>query len=311
MAGWLGIFEHVPRIERRAAVCTLLIGVALTGVKFFAYAVTGSAAIFSDAVESIVNILTGAFGLYALAVAHAPADPSHPYGHGKVEFVSGAVEGGMILFAGGMVMWNAVAEYLRGAGVSQIQAGTWLIALTAVANLLMGRVLIGLGKGRSSLTIEASGRHLLSDAVTSGGVLVALVLVAYTGAQWLDPLCALVCGGFLLWTGAGLLRRATAGLMDEQDAADDRLLRALLDAHVAGEMEPRICSYHKLRHRHAGRMHWVDFHMLVPAGVTVFEGHQVACLIETELEKALGEADATAHVEPCVGEGCVRCGKRG
>jgi divalent metal cation (Fe/Co/Zn/Cd) transporter len=140
-------------------------------------------------------------------------------------------------------------------------------------------------------------------ATGSAGVLLALGAVYVTGIKWLDPLCAGVVGLYLIWTAIGLLRKSTAGLMDEQDAADDDAIRSLLELHVSGEKLPKICSYEKLRHRHAGRMHWVDFHMRVPRNMTVFESHRIACAIEAEIEAGLGEADATAHVEPCAGCG--------
>jgi len=140
-------------------------------------------------------------------------------------------------------------------------------------------------------------------------VLVALALVRLTRVAWIDPLGAMLVAVYISWTGYGLLRRATAGLMDEQDAEDDRLLRSILDAHASRDgPEPRICSYHKLRHRHSGRYHWVDFHIMVPARWTIDRGHQVASALEYEIERALGQGNATAHVEPCADETCADCG---
>lgn len=299
---------RVPVIERRAAILSLVVSVVLTSVKFYAYYVTTSAAVFSDALESIVNVVASAFALYAITLAHAPADESHPYGHGKVEFLSAAFEGGMIFVAGAVVLWRAFTDFFMGAHVDSPEKGIYLLAGTAVVNGVVGFFLFRIGRRRSSLALVADGRHLISDVVTTSAVLVSLGLVYWTRKIWIDPLCAALAGGYLFWTAYRLLRESTAGLMDEQDTDDDRLLRSILDAHVAGK-EPRICSYHKLRHRHTGRMHWIDFHVCVPKGMTVLASHKIASEIEYEIEQALGEADATAHMEPC--EGCVVCGAGG
>lgn len=302
--------SRIPRAERWAALGAVGISVLLTGVKFSAYALTGSAAVFSDALESIVNVAASSFALYALALAHEPPDETHPYGHGKVEFLSATFEGGMIFAAGVAVIWHAVTEWFAGPGVARLGWGLALVSLASVVNLVAGWVLLRLGKRVGSLALEADGRHLLSDVVTSIGVLGGLVVVWWTGAYWVDVAVAGAIGVYLCWTAWGLIRRSTAGLMDEQDLADNKMIRGILDAHVAGASEPRVCSYEKLRHRHHGRMHWVDFHLSVPAGMTVHEAHAVAGAIEGEIEKALGLADATAHVEPCEGGGCGVCGVR-
>lgn len=281
------------------------VSLVLTTIKFYAFYLTGSAAVFSDALESIVNVVASMFALYAIALAHEPADDSHPYGHGKVEFLSAAFEGGMIFFAGAVVVWRAVTDIFVGAHVAAPEKGAALLAVTAVVNGIVGTILVRIGRQRSSLTLVADGRHLISDVVTTAAVLVSLVLVYFTRQTWIDPVCALLAAAYLIFTASRLLRVSTAGLMDEQDTEDDRLLRSILDAHVAGTSEPKICSYHKLRHRHAGRMHWIDFHACVPMAMNVHDAHKVASAVEHEIEKALGEADATAHMEPCAG--CPAC----
>lgn len=277
-------------------------------MKFWAYLVTGSAAVYSDALESIVNIAASSFALYALLVAHAPPDEEHPYGHGKVEFISAAFEGGLIFAAAGGIVYNAIAAMFRGPAVAEVGKGAALMALTALVNGVAGWVLVRIGRSRGSLALEADGRHLLSDVVTTLGVLASLGLVMVTRQAWIDVACALGVAGYLFWTSTGLLRQSSAGLMDEQDLGDEKLLQGILDDHVAGKVSPRICSYHKVRHRHAGRYHWVDFHISVPRKMTVAEAHEVASQIEGEMERALGAGDATAHVEPCGQEGCTQCG---
>lgn len=303
--------SHVPAVESRAAGAALGIGAVLTGAKFLAYFLTGSAVIFSDAMESIVNLAAGAFALYSLVVAHMPADDSHPYGHGKIEFLSAGFEGGMILVAGIVSLAKAVDGLLHhgeGLQTHNLTLGVLLMGSALVVNGVLGLYLVRTGKRRGSVTLEADGQHLLSDAWTSLATVVALILVRLTGWTWADPVAAVVVSIYIGWVGVGLLIRAEAGLTDRQDKADAKLLSDLLDAHLpAGGKEPLVCSYHKARHRHVGRFHWVDFHLVVPADWDVRRGHEVATEIEEEIEAALGEGNATAHIEPCGAAGCPRC----
>lgn len=302
------MLARVPSAERYAALSAVGVSVVLTTVKFVAFAVTGSAAVFSDALESIVNVAASCFALYAVALAHEPADDSHPYGHGKIEFLSAVFEGGLIFAAGIAVVWHAAAMWWAGGELVRPGWGLLLIALASGVNLVAGGALLRIGRRRGSLALEADGKHLLTDVVTSVGVLVSLGLVWWTGQRWIDLATAGVIGMYLLVMAWRLMRRGAAGLMDEQDAADDEMIRAILDRHVGGRGGLTVCSYHKLRHRHHGRMHWVDFHLCVPGELSVHEGHAIAGAIEGEIERALGEADATAHVEPCESpQQCATC----
>jgi cation diffusion facilitator family transporter len=300
---------HTPRPEAIAGQMSVIVGVLLLGLKFFAYMVTGSAAIFSDAMESIVNVAASSFALYALFYAHRPADREHPYGHGKIEFMSAGFEGGMIFVAALVIAFRAIEAIYRKPELDRIGLGLGLMGVAMVVNGAMGLYLIRAGRRHGSLTLEADGHHLFSDAVTSAVAMVALVIVQWTGWRIVDPLFALVIAVYISYLGIGLMRAGAAGLMDEQDLADEELLVRILDAHLVPDGKPpQICSYHKLRHRHSGRYHWVDFHIMVPPGLTIDQGHAIASSIEYEIEQALGEGNATAHVEPCVDAGCARCG---
>jgi cation diffusion facilitator family transporter len=305
-------FAHVPVAEARAAGISLGVGTALTAVKFAGYFLTGSAVIFSDAVESIVNVVAAAAALYSLSVAHRPADADHPYGHGKVEFLSAGFEGGMILIAGVVALVKAVDVLRNPAGMlhaENLTLGLLLMASALLVNGGLGLFLIRVGRRQASVTLEADGHHVLTDAWTSLAAIAALVVVRLTGWSWADPVAAVGVAVYIGWVGIGLLRRAEAGLTDRQDERDAALLESLLDAHLpTGGKEPRVCGYHKVRHRHVGRFHWVEFHLVVPAGWDVRRGHEVATAIEKELAAALGEGNATAHVEPCTSGTCGRCG---
>ena len=301
--------KHVPRVEAAAAAASVGIAAALLAVKFTAYYLTESAAIFSDALESIVNVVASIVAAYSLFLAHQPPDEQHPYGHGKVEFLSAGFEGGMILIAACVIAFRAIEEMIRGPGAHELDWGLLLIFLAGAAIGVAGLLLLILGRRRHSMTLIADGKHLLSDAITSVGVVVALLIMWLRPSWvWVDPIAALLVAAYIARMGTHLLSESAAGLMDRQDAADEKLLREILDAHVgATGHEPRICSYHKLRHRHSGRYHWVDFHIVVPSGLDVQRGHEVASAIEHEIEIALGEGNATAHVEPCTRGECAMC----
>jgi len=305
---WSQSRSRAFRYERFAAVVSVVVSVALLALKFAAYLLTGSAAIFSDALESIVNVIASGFALYSVILAHAPADERHPYGHGKIEFLSAGMEGGMIFVAALLIAGRAVEHIIRGPKVEHVDLGLVLIVVAMLINGATGFYLIANGRRHGSIALEADGKHLLGDAITSAAVVVALLAVMFTRWQYVDPIAAIVVALYLVAIGFSLLRRSTAGLMDEQDVADDRMLRGVLDSHVgAGGKEPRICSYHKLRHRHSGRFHWVDFHIVVPAMWNIERGHETASSIEYEIEQALGEGKATAHVEPCKDPTCGTC----
>jgi cation diffusion facilitator family transporter len=296
---------RVPKSEAGAALLSLVVGIALLTIKFVAYFLTGSAAIFSDALESIVNVAASAVAAYALVVAHAPADEEHPYGHGKIEFLSAHFEGGMILLAAVAIAIKAIEAFYAPQPVQQLGVGIVLIAAAMVINGGVGFTLIRIGRRQGSMTLEADGHHLLSDAITSATAMVALAMVKVLRWPLADPIAAILIAGYIGWMGIKLLRRSAAGLMDRQDAEDERLLRGILDSHIGpGGKEPRICSYHKLRHRHSGRYHWVDFHIMVPGRLDVERGHAIASAIEYEIERALGEGNATAHIEPCMEKPC-------
>lgn len=301
-------FRRIPPAEARAIFIAMGVGVVLMGVKFAAWSITGSTAIFSDALESIVNVLAACFAFYALYLAHQPADHEHPYGHGKVEFLSAGFEGGMILIASVVICVEAARAIFTRPSVGELNWGFVTIVVAMSVHFVLGIYLIRAGKKHSSLTLEADGRHLLSDAVTSAMALLALAAVKLTGWQYFDPIGAILVAIVIGRTGIRLLGRSAAGLMDAQDQHDDLMMRKILDGHLAPSgKEPLICSYHELRHRHSGRFHWVDFHIQIPAHWDVARGHRIATSIELEIEAALHEGNATAHIEPCSNPDCRLC----
>jgi cation diffusion facilitator family transporter len=301
--------KQVPASEIRAAVVALILAIILVAAKFFAFFLTGSAAIFSDACETVVNVAAAGFAIYSLVVAHTPADRDHPYGHGKIEFFAGGFEGGMIFLASLFAIGKAVLTLIYGGlRPESLAVGILVMAGALTFNALAGFYLVRVARRSGSVALEADGKHLLADAITSVCALVALLLVRFTGRLWIDPAAAIVVAVYIAGIGIALMRHSFGGLMDRQDKADQMLLQHILDTHVGPSGKaPHICSYHKLRHRHSGRYHWVDFHVVVPANWNIRRGHEVASSIEHEIEQALGEGNATAHIEPCVVEHCGSC----
>jgi cation diffusion facilitator family transporter len=255
-------------------------------------------------------VLGSTVAFYALGVAHSPADEDHPYGHGKVEFLSAMFEGSLVLLAAVFIVFRTIDALLSGELVQdqQLNLGLWLVTLALLVNGGVGFYLIRTGRKQGSMTLEADGKHLMSDALTSIAVLAGLGLVKVTGWRYFDPITALLIGGYIGWIAVSLLRSAAARLMDRQDLGDTKVLTDTLEAHIGPKgREPRICGYHKLRHRHSGRFHWVDFHILVPAKWTVEFAHTAAGDIEDQIEEILGDGEATAHVEPCTTPDCLNC----
>lgn len=292
----------MPRAEARAALISLTVGIVLLVTKYVAYYLTNSAAIFSDATESIANVLAAAVALYCLARAHQPADEQHPYGHGKIEFLSAWFEASMIIMASIFIFAKTMdaIHHDSYAEPDESYVGIILMAAAMMVNGVVGVYLIRLGRRHDSMVLVADGKHLLTDVWTSVAVIGALFLVRITGIRLIDPIAAFIVAIYIGIMGFRILNSAAAGLMDKQDQEDERTIQQILDSHCgAAGREPRICNYHKLRHRHSGRFHWVDFHIRLPETVNVREAHSVATAIEEEIEAAIGEGNATAHVEPC------------
>lgn len=280
------------------AVTALVAGSALMLLKFGVFWVTDSAAALSDALESVINVVAAGVMLYSLRVANRPADATHPYGHGKAEFMAVAFEGAMILLAGLTIAFEGVRRLVEGRAPRQVDLGLVLVAVVGALAAGLAYYVWRSGVRLGSAALVADGKHLLTDAVSTLGVLIALALVRITGWWWLDPAAALLLAAAILMTSWRLLGDSINALMDRVDPDDERVVREILDDEVA---RGAILGHHKARTRRNGRFCWVDMHIQVDAGMSVAEGHELASRIEHRIEEALGEGNATAHVEP--GEG--------
>lgn len=292
------------QVRRWAITLSLLVSLALLAAKFQAYRLTGSTAILSDALESIVNVVAAVFAIGALIFAGRPADRNHPYGHGKMEFLSATFEGGLIAFAAVLIGYEVVQGLLSGVSLRSLDTGLAVVLGAGLVNLALGVYLVRTGRRYDSLTLVADGRHVMADFYTSAGIVVGLLLVRVTGLQWLDPLVAAVVALNLLWTGLRLVRQAAAGLLDEEDPA---LLGRLLDV-LQPHLGQGVIRVHHLRAIRAGRVHHVDAHLVVPEFWSVERSHELSEHLAERVMKDLGvEGEMTLHTDPCHRIYCRMC----
>ena len=202
------------------------ISVLLLAAKFIAYYLTNSVAILTDALESIVNVAAGFIGLYSLYVAAMPRDKNHPYGHGKAEFLSAAIEGTLITSAGAIIIYKSIRSFIAPPELQKLDYGIYLVAATAIINFAIGFITNKKGRKNNSLALIASGRHLQSDSYSTFGIIAGLILIYFTGLTWIDPVVAIIFGSLIIYTGYKILRRSIAGIMDE---ADIELLKRIVD----------------------------------------------------------------------------------
>ena len=284
------------RLRLRAALVSLVIGTALLGGKYLGYLYTGSAAVLSDALESIINVVAATFMVGSIVFAGRPADRDHPYGHGKIEYFSAVFEGGLISFAAVLIAWYAVMDLLRGPAVKQVELGMLITLACGLGNAALGWYLIATGRREQSLSLVADGQHVLSDFWTSAGVVVGLLLVRLTGLTWLDPVTAIVVAVNLVVTGARLVRNAAGGLLDEEDT---KLLAELVQAFES-RRDPGLIRIHSLRAIRAGRFTHVDAHLIVPEYWTVEQAHHVVDAFEQRvLDSCSVEGEIAFHTDPC------------
>ena len=291
-------------IRLRAGLVSLVVSVLLLAAKYQAYRMTGSTAILSDALESIVNVVAAVFAIGGIVFAGRPADRNHPYGHGKIEFFSAAFEGGLISFAAVVILYEAVRGLFYGVEVRDLSAGFLIVLGAGLANLALGWFLVRTGRRHQSLALVADGQHVLSDFWTSAGIVVGLLLLRLTGLTWIDPVVAGLVAFSLMWTGFRLVRHAAGGLLDEEDTPLlDRLIQAL--QRSAGEGVIRV---HHLRAIRAGRFHHVDAHLVVPEFWSVDRAHEVAEDLAARVIRDLGvEGEMIFHTDPCHRAYCAMC----
>jgi len=281
--------------------------VVLLITKMAAYYLTGSVAILTDALESIVNVVAGFFGLFSLYISAKPRDDDHPYGHGKIEFVSAAVEGSMIFVAGVMIIYEAVKNLIHPAEIQQLDTGIILISITAFINYAMGAICIKTGKRNNSLALISSGKHLQSDTYSTLGILAGLAVIWFTHITWLDSVVAILFSFLILYTGYKIIRASLAGIMDETDRA---LLIKLVKILNENRKENWV-DLHNLRIiKYGSRLH-LDCHLTVPWYLNVHEAHVEIDALAALVRKEFGESlELFVHSDGCLDFSCKICNKK-
>lgn len=283
---------------------SFFVAVGLLALKFWVYSRTDSQAIFSDALESIVNVVAALVALSVLRYAGRPADRDHPYGHGKVEFFSAAFEGGLIFCAALVILWQAIEAFSTGAMPQELDLGLVLTFVAGAINGLLGWFLISYGNRHDSAALTADGHHVLSDFWTSLGVVAGLFAVRLTGLAWLDPAIAAVMMVWLLITGWRIVSRAVGGLLD---AEDPELLEEVV-AQLSARQGNGVIRVHHLRAIRAGRLRHISAHLVVPEFWTVHRAHDLVEELALDLERSLdGEAAIDFHTDPCERSWCSMC----
>ena len=290
----MAVSSQATRRLTRFVLLSIAAAVATIALKAAAWLLTDSVGFLSDAAESIVNLVGAIVALIAIRVSARPPDDDHAYGHEKAEYFSAGAEGALILAAAVGIAWVAITRLLDPQPISDVGVGVAVSAAAGGLNLVVAILLIRVGREQRSITLEADGRHLVTDVWTSVGVIGGVIAVALTGWDRLDPIIALLVALNIVRTGVQLLGRSAGGLMDHALAPGEQAeIQAVLDAYREDGVE-----FHALRTRQAGRRAFVSLHLLVPGAWTVQQGHDLAEQVERDVRARLPYATVFTHVEP-------------
>ena len=303
MSGVKNESRNNVKLQRWIAIASSILLIA----KFTAYYLTYSVSILTDALESIVNVIAGFVGLYSLYVAAKPKDIDHPYGHGKAEFISAAVEGTLVLSAGLLIIYNAVKNLIYPVEIRKLDVGIYLVGATAIINWILGAIALKQGKRNNSLALQASGKHLQTDTYSTAAIIAGLILISFTHQMWIDGVVAICFGLFIIYTGYKIVRTSLAGIMDE---ADMELLEKMVDVTEKNRKENWI-DIHNLRVIKYGNVLHVDCHLTVPWYLNINQAHveidELSKLIRTNFGETL---ELFVHSDGCLYFQCHICIKK-
>lgn len=281
-------------LSLKIAAGSLAVSLLVLTIKYAAYLMTGSVALYSDALESIVNVVTAGATIVAIRSGARPPDAEHPYGHQKAEYLSAMAVGALIVAAGITILWEAYIALRVPHAMEAPWSGMVVNALATFLNITWGGILIREGRRRRSAALAADGKHLLTDVATSIGVLAGVAVVVVTGIEILDPAIAVVVASYILWSGWGVLARSMSSLLDEAaPVAELRRIRDVIAANTGDAIET-----HDLRTRRSGRTTYIELHLVVPGSMTVARSHEICDRLEAALGDTLQGAVVTIHVEP-------------
>jgi cation diffusion facilitator family transporter len=290
--------------KKQLLTAALIVGSALALVKFIAYYLTSSDAIFTDALESIVNVVAGAVALYSVTISAKPRDKGHPYGHGKIEFLSSGFEAVLIMLAGAATIGKALYGFWQPDTIGALDTGIALTVVTGSINYGMGYYLRQQGRKMHSPSLQADGEHLMSDGYTSLGLIIGLALIILTGWEWLDGTMAIIFGGLIIWNGWQIFRHAISGVMDETDEA----LAAEVIAVLEQERRPNWIDVHNLRIIKYGPQLHIDCHLTLPWYLNVEQAHDEVKAVEDIVNVAMeNRVEIFIHTDPCIKSSCAVC----
>ena len=270
-------------------------GILMLTIKWYAYYLTGSTAILSDAAESVIHIIGVSFAVFSLWYSFQPADEEHTYGHHKINYFSAGFEGALIILAAIYIIYISINRLIVGIEISNLGQGTLFTFAASVINLILGGYIVWKGKKTNSIILIANGKHVLTDSWTSFGVVGGLLLTWLTGWLPFDPIVAIAVALNILWSGGKLVRQSIGGLMDEVDKNTANSIRTILDKEVVG----KNMEYHQLRLRESGNIVWIEFHLLFPKGTLLDDAHNIATELESTIKKNLKtQANIITHLEP-------------
>ena len=288
----------------RVQIWIVAVALVLFVIKIIAWYLTQSVAILTDALESIVNVIAGFVGLYSLSIAYKPRDANHPYGHGKAEFLSAAIEGTLIMLAGIFIIYEAVHHLFYPKPIQQLTHGIYLVAISAVINFIVGFIAIKKGRANRSDALEASGHHLQSDTYSTLAVIAGLLLIYFTGIQQMDSIVAIIMSLVIMFIGYRIARKSVAGIMDE---ADDKIL-VKMTSLLNNNRKPNWIDIHNLRVIKFGNILHIDCHMTVPWYLNVREAHIEVDALRKLIEKEFGSAiEFFVHEDDCIPDCCPVC----
>jgi cation diffusion facilitator family transporter len=285
----------VIKTKSGAAGLSIASNSALIALKLAAGAITGSIAILTEALHSLIDLVASVIAFISVRVADEPADADHPYGHEKIEPLSANIEGMLILVGAGIIIYEATHRLVVGSSVESLGVGIAVMALSVIANLAVSSVLMGQARTHESLALEGDAAHLRTDALTSAGVLVGLALVQITGVDALDSVTALLVAALIVVAGIRIIRRSSGVLVDEA-LPEEEMDR--IESAIGAARTPEVAGYHRLRARRAGRRRYIDLHVQYRTGTSLEDAHHLAHAMRDAIEAEIPRAEVLIHVEP-------------
>ncbi len=292
------------RLKLRTIIISVAAGVVILGLKVLAYNITGSAALESDALESIVNVAAAIFALGAIVFSNRPADQGHPFGHGKIEYFSAAFEGGLITFASILIIHEAIDKFISPQPLTSLNLGLMINFSAGILNGALGYYLVLVGKKTDSKALQADGKHILSDFYTTIGILVSLIIMSFTNYLWIDSLVALLVGLLLAYTGVKLIKDSWNALMDK---GDDKMLNDVVSI-ISGTKPYDIISIHNLKILKSGSYAYIDIHLVIPEFYEFRKAHDLTKYFTNSiLKKGNIDGEFHIHMDPCDTTYCKNC----